>query len=233
MLPKEKSKPDVNPQTMTTLIYGQPKIGKSTFCSHFPKALFIATEPGLNHLETYNVQVNSYEDLIQVFKELHEEEHDFKTLIFDTVDRLYDLIRAKVLKDLNVSDESDVGYGKGYSQVKKLFSSIIYSFANMGLGVVFISHAETKIEKDRCNNEVTKTTPTLPKRAREIIVNLVDIILYLENTVETDEQGQVTELRVIRTKGTTAYEAGDRTGKLPDTLPLDFKAYEKALMGGK
>jgi hypothetical protein len=38
---------------------------------------------------------------------------------------------------------------------------------------------------------------------------------------------------VLRTKPAKHYEAGDRTGRLPETLPLDYAAFTAALATGK
>jgi len=38
---------------------------------------------------------------------------------------------------------------------------------------------------------------------------------------------------VIRTKPHPTYEAGDRTGRLPETLALDFDEFQKAFAAGK
>jgi hypothetical protein len=41
----------------------------------------------------------------------------------------------------------------------------------------------------------------------------------------TGEEGQQNMRRVIRTKPSLYYEAGDRTGRLPETIDLDFKSF--------
>jgi hypothetical protein len=69
--------------------------------------------------------------------------------------------------------------------------------------------------------------PTLNKSAREIVLGMSDIILYAESTV-TEKEGEV---RIIRTKPSENWEAGDRTGRLPAVLPLDFKAFYNAFYG--
>ena len=60
-LPTEIQEPTFDIDHLSMLIYGQPKIGKSTFCSRFEHALFMATEPGLNYLKTKNVRVNDWD----------------------------------------------------------------------------------------------------------------------------------------------------------------------------
>jgi hypothetical protein len=44
----------------------------------------------------------------------------------------------------------------------------------------------------------------------------------------TGEEGAQNIRRVIRTKPSLYYEAGDRTGRLPETIDLDFKQFLEA-----
>jgi len=46
MLPTAKTQPKPNLADLTVLVYGQTKIGKSTFCSQSDDALFLAPSPG-------------------------------------------------------------------------------------------------------------------------------------------------------------------------------------------
>jgi hypothetical protein len=42
---------------LTVMVYGQTKIGKTTLCSQAEGALFLATEPGLNALDVFQVPI--------------------------------------------------------------------------------------------------------------------------------------------------------------------------------
>ena len=54
------------------------------------------------------------------------------------------------------------------------------------------------------------------------------MILYCDTVPRKDAAGNVTIERVMRTKPNPTYEAGDRTGRLPEMLPLDYDAFVKA-----
>ena len=54
------------------------------------------------------------------------------------------------------------------------------------------------------------------------------MILYFDAVPRKDAAGNVTIERVIRTKPHPTYEAGDRTGRLPEVLPLDYDAFVQA-----
>ena len=230
LLPKEKTPAKKDPLSATTLIYGHPKVGKSTFCSNFPNTLFLATERGLDYLNVYQVPITTYEELCEAYKELKVGNHEFKTLVIDTVDRLYQIIRDYVMKKNNIQHESELEWGKGWELVAKTFSTVFYNLTNLPMGIVIISHAEQKEEKTRTGKEV-KIYPTLPKKARDLIVNFVDNILYFEALDTVDEEGNPTIKRIIRTKPSQAYEAGSRIGGLPDDIPLDYEEYMKAIKG--
>jgi len=65
-------------------------------------------------------------------------------------------------------------------------------------------------------------------KARKIVLGMVDMVLYCDLEVTVGENGEQRMRRVIRTKPSLYYEAGDRTGRLPETLDLDFSKFYEA-----
>jgi hypothetical protein len=70
--------------------------------------------------------------------------------------------------------------------------------------------------------------PTLPDKARKIVLGMVDMVLYCGLEQSTGEDGEPRLRRVIRTKPSLYYEAGDRTGRLPDVIDLDYGKFYAA-----
>ena len=62
-LPKIKEKSQTPLDRANILLYASPKFGKSTFGSQFPNVLFLATEPGLNQIECYKLDIRSWHDI--------------------------------------------------------------------------------------------------------------------------------------------------------------------------
>ena len=54
---------------------------------------------------------------------------------------------------------------------------------------------------------------------------MVDLILFCDLEITKDDDGNPTYRRVMRTKPSPNYEAGDRTGRLPETIDLDFSKF--------
>lgn len=225
LLPTEKRKPKQRLEDYSILLYGTYKIGKSTFCSQMDNPLFLATEPGLEALEVYEVKVPDWITFLQVCAEIAQGGHPFKTIVIDTVDNLWKACSEYVREKLGIMHESDLGYGKGYAMVRDEFFRVLRKLSLLPYGLVMTSHVELVEIKTRTMT-ITKAMPTIPKSGREIILGWVDMILYAESVVTNDG-----EIRVIRTKPSENWEAGDRTKRLPPTLPFDFEVFRKAFYG--
>jgi hypothetical protein len=60
---------------------------------------------------------------------------------------------------------------------------------------------------------------------------MVDMILFCDLESTSGADGKPTQRRVIRTKPNVHYEAGDRTGRLPEVIDLDFSKFLQAFGG--
>ncbi len=226
-LPTERSKRTDDLSQQTILFYGPPKVGKSTIASRFPEALFFECEPGLNQLEVYKVPTYSWEDFLAACKLVASGEHGFKTIVIDTIDNAFKYCSDYTCGKHSIEYEGDMPHGKGWALVKNEWHRVLTRLASLPYGVVLISHAQDKTVETR-TGEFTKTQPSLPDRARNVVLGLVDMILYCDTVTRKDAAGNLIIERVIRTKPHPTYEAGDRTGRLPEVLPLDFDAFFRA-----
>jgi hypothetical protein len=234
MLPKKKTPPKTDLSDFTICIYGPTKIGKSTFASRFPDALFLPTEPGLNALECnqWRKDENSppgifcWEDMLLACSEIRAGDHAFKTIVIDTADNAYKLCEDYVCTAEQIRHPNDLEYGKGAAFVNNEFQRVLTKLAALPYGLILVSHAKDK-EVKTPTGKYNKTAPTLPGGAYKIILGMADMVLYCDNE-ETAEDGKTINRRIIKTKPTIYYEAGDRTGRLPETLPLSYQKFLEA-----
>lgn len=225
MLPKEKRKPIGDLSQEIILGYGIPKIGKSTFFSRFPNALFLSTEEGLNHLEVFEQPIRKWGDFVDAIRELEKNPTQFQTVVIDTVDNLYLFCQTYMYDLHHIKHESDLEWGKGWAQISSEFRRQITRISQIkSMGLCFVSHSEEKESRKpgHAESEV-KVCHTLPARARKVILPMADMVLYME----IDDKNN----RIIRTKPSTSYEAGDRSGKLPAVLPLNFETFVDSYYG--
>jgi hypothetical protein len=225
MLPIEKTKPTINLSKQVILIHGKPKIGKSTLVSRlFPNGLFIATEPGLNFLSVYKVNVNSWTKFIEVCGDIAKEPNRFSPIIIDTIDLLVTYCTEFICEREKINHPSDYEYGKGWGMVSKELQRVLTKLSTLG-GLVLIGHTKTEEVKTK-TKAYHKDNLTITGENRRIILSLADLILYIDH--EAEEGGK--EKRIIRTKSSLYWEAGSRSDSLvvlPETIPLDSNELAK------
>lgn len=225
-LPTTKSKPVTKFEDEITLIYGAPKVGKSTFCSQFEAPLFLDSESGLRNLETYKIPITCWQDAMDAYTALSDakkkEELQYKTLVFDTINNFYLFCMEHVCKKNGISHPSDLDYGKGWSMVKIPFTNLMNAFKGLGLGIVYVAHATEKTIKTR-RGEYTRYDAAIAGQIYELIVGSCDFVLYA--TIESGENG---ERRILKTKPCEYWNAGDKTGILPPEIELNAKAFVEA-----
>lgn len=228
MLPTEKKKPQLESMHEPIMIYGTNKIGKSTFCAQAPNALFLATEPGLDHLEVFSYPILVWEDLQNACKLLKEQKHSFSPIVIDTIDNAYMFCSAYICQKLNIKHPADLPMGKGWGLLNNELYRVLNKLALLGHGLIMVSHSQVQQIKNKNGSDYSQITPMLPPKARKLLCGLSNYILYCDMENNEDEKGETQNRRVIRTKPTAQYVAGDRSGALPETLPLDYDIFMAA-----
>ena len=98
-----------NPKTM--LLYGAPKVGKTTALSQLNDCLIIDTEGGANMIEGYIESVNSRAELIDILKSA-QEGHEYKYVAIDTIDKIASWAEQAECEEENVSAVQDLALVK-------------------------------------------------------------------------------------------------------------------------
>lgn len=212
------------------LIYGAPKVGKTTLASSFPKNLFLSTELGLNALpKAYAVKIDTWSTFKGLLKQLKKEEvqDKYNTITIDTVTILWDLCEKYICQQNAVETIGGIPYGGGYAQLTKEFSEAMRQITLMPFGLVLIAHSETGTKKNPFTGEDQEfARPSLNKRCYAIANRLVDAIIYIENFF--DEQGN--PVRRMITRETPTVFAGSRFRFLKSTIEgFGYEALANAL----
>jgi hypothetical protein len=228
-LPDTKTGPLTDFSNYSTLIYGSSKIGKSTFCSKVPDILFLSTEPGLNALNTYQTTIKTWPDFLNAAAEIAKGKHNFKAICVDTIDNAALFASDWICAKNSVSHPSELAYGKGFSLVNQELQRVLTKLASLPYGLFLISHANEKEISTR-TGKYMKVVPSLTGGVAKVVLALVDIILYFDNVVD-EKSG--TESRIIHTKPSKFYDAGDRAGRLPEEIEMNYDKLIKSFNSGQ
>src|SRR5690348_1891175 len=90
-----KIKPVVKQLPPRIVLYGPPKIGKTTFASELPSPLIIDVEGGSGALSVARIEkdeINSYGDVLDAVEALYTQDHAFQSVVIDSADWLETLV---------------------------------------------------------------------------------------------------------------------------------------------
>lgn len=219
----------------SVFFYGEPKSGKTTIATKFPRHLLLAFEKGYNAIPGAMAQpINAWAEFRKVLKQLQNPEVQkiYETVIVDTADIAYDLCEKYICANAKRSDGGfgvdaigDIPFGKGYTMVAKEFDECLRSIVQMGYGLVLISHAVDKTFTDETGAEFNQIIPTLGNKPRNIVSRMCDIIGY--SRAIQDKDGVTTTKLFMR--GTPRYVAGSRFKYTPDCIDFTYNDLVKAI----
>lgn len=206
------------------MLYGQPKSGKTSTASLWPKPLLCAFEIGYNALVGVKAaNIDSWATFKSICRQLEKPEAKefYQTVIIDTVAIAYGLCQKFICSRESVSAVGDIPYAKGWDMLKDEFATTLRRLTQLGYAVVFIAHSKTRQTEntDEDGNAIEALAPDLPSAAYKIVNELVDIIAYIG--VEYDRNGN--SRRFLYTRGTPNIFAGSRYKYLTPRIELSYQ----------
>ena len=212
------------------LIYGAPKVGKTTFAAQFKRNLLCAFEMGYNAVAgIYAQPIQKWSDFKLVLRQLEQPaaKEKFDTITIDTVSIAYDLCEQFVCAQNGVQKIPDIPWGQGWGQVKQEFESSLRKITMLGYGLILITHQEVFKEKtsDKDDDEGYEIyRPALNKRCYEICNRLVDVIGY----IAVEWNGDTPE-RYLYTRQTPHVMAGSRYKYLAPKIKFGYQELVDAI----
>ena len=125
---------------------------------------------------------------------LLNEEHDYKTLVFDTTDWAEKLIHQKVCQNHSVKSIEALGFGKGYTEASELYRALLHMFDDLGakrkMNIILLSHVSIRTFNDPEREPYDRWELNLHKKVSAMIKEWVDFNLFANYEVTTRTSGQ-------------------------------------------
>ena len=152
-------------------------------------------EDGLSDIDCESTdQLVTVHEVIEALSWLQNEDHDYQTVVIDTVDWLEKLIEKQVCDDGNVKALNDIGFGKGQQRCVPIMKFILEQLevlrSQKNMMIVLLSHSRIDRFEDPEADSYDRYVPALGKTLSPIIREWCDEVLFADFKVFTKTTGR-------------------------------------------
>lgn len=212
---------------------------KTSLASEFPTPIYLRSEgeePPSDAPEMPTADITSWEDIEDTFNLLLTEEHEFKTVIVDTVDGIAPFVEAVTAQRIGAASINDnskgspAAFGNGFKESEVEWGQFMDGCAALsraGMNVVILGHREIRNFKSPTTDPYDQYDVALNKRAAPIVRARCDLVGFMSRRVslkekEVSRNNKVTHAEggkevQIHTVGGAGFHAKNRYG-LPEAV---------------
>ena len=229
-------------------IHGTAGVGKTTFASKSPSPIFIQTEKGegLLSFDTFNFGpegiATRYDQVIEAIQSLVANEHDYRTLVIDSIDHLEQLIWLDICEKGKKNTIDQFGWQEGYNNAALEWRVFLKGLTDLrikkNMNIVLIAHSQQRKIEDPEYGQLDRHDLKLHHKSASVVAEVVDCVFFAKHKINvrkedkgfgaTRNRGIDTGERVLVTTGGPHFLAKNRYN-LPNELNLSWDSYMAAL----
>jgi hypothetical protein len=214
------------------IVYGDNGVGKTTLLSTAKTPIIVDMEGNCGHIDAPKCRVTSLDDFNDLLNVLQTQDHNYKSLVIDSLDSLQTFLGESIGKKYS---DKDLSYGKSAGiwakHIKDLVAKLEALSNSKGMSILFTAHWKVKL----ANNPMTEGYDRYDMRINEemrtgfcnwvqfIFLAMKDVILEDEKSVGFGKRkAKSIERRVLHTRGEPTYY-GKNVFNLPAKMPMDWE----------
>lgn len=136
------------------ILYGLPKVGKTSITSILPDSLLVDLEHGSDYITALKVQPQTTDDIASLATAINNAKQPYKFLVVDTIDKLEELCEQEATKTYKASviGKSFTGVsvlelpnGGGYHYLRMAFTKYFNLLRTLAPYTIFLGHVRDKM----------------------------------------------------------------------------------------
>lgn len=203
---------DLDAHYLKVLVYGNPKVGKTTLVKTLPNPIVLSAEAGLLSLKGEDVEfikIKKYSDMEDGYRYIKDNMDKYDWVVIDSISDVAETVLA------DMKDQYKDGR-QAYGETNDIVLQMIKAYRNLDINIYF----SAKMEKSQdASTGGMIFAPSMPgRKMTQDLPYLFDEVFVLHNF--KDENGKTQ--RAFQTSGDNKYIAGDRSGQLDMAEPADL-----------
>lgn len=211
----------------------------TTFAASAPNPIFLCTEEGQGALDIARFEprdgdpiIESWPELLECVGALYNEEHDYQTVVIDTLDFAEPLLHKHTAKEHGKKDIEAFGYGKGYTyaldEARILLAGLDALRNDRGMVIVLLAHCEVKKFDSPDSDSFDRWKLRLRDNFAALVHDWSDALLFINyrSRIVKEDAGFNKERsravghgeRVIYTEARPAWQAKNRYALPPELI---------------
>ena len=234
ILPKNERRKATGQEKKVIWIYGAPFSGKTTFANAFPDPLMLNTDGNIKVVSGIDAPVIpikdevtvegrltkrklAYEVFLDAVAELEKKQNDFKTIVVDLLEDVYEGCRVFICDRQGWKHESDDSF-RAWDMVRSEFLNTLKRLVNLDYeNIILISHEDRSRDLTRKGGDkISSIKPNLQDKVANKVAGMVDLVARI---VADDDE------RVLSFKVSEVIFGGGRLTVHNKEIPLDYAAF--------
>jgi len=238
LLPKNERR-DLNATKKKVIwVYGAPFSGKTFFANAFPDPLMLNTDGNIKFVDAPYIAIRdtvtvegritkrqlAWEVFNDTVTELEKKQNDFKTIVVDLLEDVYEACRVFICDRQGWKHESDDSF-RAWDMVRSEFLNTLKRLINLDYeNIILISHEDrTRDLTRKSGDKISSIKPNLQDKVANKVAGMVDLVARI---VADDNE------RVLSFKTSEVIFGGGRLTVRNKEIPLSYanfcEVYEEA-----
>lgn len=231
ILPKNERR-DLNATKKKVIwVYGAPFSGKTFFANSFPDPLMLNTDGNIKFVDAPYIPIRdtvtvegritkrqlAWEVFTDAITELEKKQNDFKTIVVDLLEDVYEACRVYICDRQGWKHESDDSF-RAWDMVRSEFLNTLKRLMNTDYeNIILISHEDrTRDLTRKSGDKISSIKPNLQDKVANKVAGMVDLVARI---VADDNE------RVLSFKASEVIFGGGRLTVRNKEIPLDYHAF--------